>query len=44
MEKVGVMDQFGQVGKMDYLKNILGNGLTVEDIVCAVKKAIARKS
>ncbi len=42
MEKVGVMDQFGQVGKMDYLKNIYG--LTVEDIVCAVKKAIARKS
>ena len=42
MEKVGVMDRFGQVGTMDYLKKIYK--LTADDIVSAVKKVILRKN
>jgi transketolase len=41
MEKVGVMDVFGQVGNVDYLKKVYK--LTAEDIVTAVKKVINRK-
>lgn len=38
---VGVQDRFGEVGKMPYLRNVLG--LNVEDIVSAAKKAISLK-
>lgn len=38
---VGVMDRFGEVGKLDYLKEAMG--LTVSDIVTAAKKAISKK-
>ena len=41
MEKVGVMDLFGQVGKLDYLKQYYK--LTAQDIVSAVKKVVKRK-
>jgi transketolase len=41
MEMIGVHDLFGQVGTLDYLKKVYG--LTADDIVKAVKKAIARK-
>ena len=41
LEKVGVKDVFGEVGSMDYLKNLFK--LTSEEIVICSKKAIARK-
>ena len=41
MEKVGVKDVFGEVGSMDYLKNLFK--LTSEEIVGCSKRAIARK-
>lgn len=41
LEKVGVQDVFGEVGSMDYLKNLFK--LTAEEIVSCAKKAIARK-
>lgn len=42
LEKVGVQDQFGEVGPIDYLKKRYG--LTAEDIVTAAKRAIYRKA
>ncbi|KUO75253.1 MAG: transketolase [Clostridia bacterium BRH_c25] len=41
LERVGVQDVFGEVGPEDYLKEKFG--LTAENIVEKVKKAIARK-
>lgn len=41
VEKIGVKDRFGEVGKMPYLKEIMG--MTTEDIVSAVKRAIENK-
>lgn len=41
MEFIGVQDKFGQVGKMDYLKECYG--LRAADIVNSVKIAISRK-
>lgn len=41
MECVGVQDKFGEVGKMPYLSERFG--LRTEDIVEAVRRAIARK-
>ena len=38
---VGVQDRFGEVGKMPYLRGILG--LTVDNIVDTAKKAVALK-
>lgn len=38
---VGIPDRFGEVGKMPYLREVMG--LTVENIVEAAKKAIALK-
>lgn len=40
-EMVGVQDMFGQVGDVDFLKEVYG--LTSDDIVKAAKKAIKRK-
>jgi transketolase len=41
MERVGVKDQFGEVGSVDYLKKRFG--LTPEDIYSSVKKVLERK-
>lgn len=41
LERVGVIDRFGEVGSVDYLKKTLH--LTPEDIAQAAKKAILRK-
>ncbi len=41
MSFVGVKNQFGEVGKMDYLCKVFG--LTVEDIVLGAKSAISKK-
>lgn len=41
LERIGARDRFGEVGSMDYLKKVMG--MTAEDIVEAVRKAIARK-
>ena len=41
MELIGIQDRFGQVGTLDFLAEQYH--LTVEDIVEAAKKAIARK-
>lgn len=41
MERVGVKDRFGEVGSMDYLKNLFR--LTPEEIAGSAKRAIARK-
>ena len=41
VERVGVMDRFGQVGKMPYLSQAYG--LEAEDIAEAVRRAVARK-
>ena len=38
---VGVPDRFGEVGKMPYLRNVMG--MNAEDIVSAAKKAISLK-
>ncbi len=38
---VGVQDRFGEVGKLPYLREVMG--LTVENIVAAAKKAAALK-
>lgn len=38
---VGVQDRFGEVGKMPYLREVMG--LTVENIVASAKEAIALK-
>ncbi len=38
---VGVPDRFGEVGKLPYLRGVMG--LTVEDIVAAAKRAVALK-
>ncbi len=38
---VGVQDRFGEVGKMPYLRSVLG--MNVEDIAAAVKKAVLLK-
>lgn len=40
--KIGIPDRFGEVGKMPYLKEVMG--MTTEDIVNACKKAINNKS
>lgn len=42
VEKVGVQDRFGQVGDVDFLKDVYG--LTAQMIVTKAKKAIARKT
>ena len=39
--KIGVKDRFGEVGKMPYLKEVMG--MTTEDVVEATKKAISYK-
>lgn len=41
MEMVGVQDEFGEVGKLDYLSERFG--LRAENIMQAVKKAVTRK-
>lgn len=41
LERVGVQDRFGEVGDVNYLKKALH--LTTEDIVDAVRRAVARK-
>jgi len=41
MEMVGVQDEFGEVGPVDYLKERFG--LTKENIIDAVHKAMERK-
>lgn len=41
MEFIGIDDQFGEVGDLNFLKKRFH--LTAEDIVCKVKAAIARK-
>lgn len=41
LERIGARDRFGEVGSMDYLKKAMG--MTVEDIMEAVRKAVARK-
>ena len=38
---VGVQDRFGEVGKMPYLREVMG--LTVENIVATAKKAVSLK-
>ena len=38
---VGVPDRFGEVGKLPYLRDVMG--LTVENIVAAAKKAVSLK-
>jgi len=38
---VGVKDRFGEVGPIDYLKQVMG--LTAQDIAVAAKKSISRK-
>lgn len=42
LERVGVNDQFGEVGPVDYLKEKFG--LTAADIVDKARKAVARKA
>ena len=41
VEKIGVQDRFGEVGKMPYLKEVMG--MTTNDIVEAIKRAISNK-
>lgn len=41
LERVGVKDHFGQVGKAPYLMGVFG--ITAEDIAKAARKAVARK-
>ena len=41
MERIGIRDRFGEVGDMNYLREVFG--MTVEDIVSAAKRTIARK-
>ena len=41
VERVGVKERFGEVGPIDYLKQVMG--LTAQDISLAAKKAISRK-
>lgn len=42
LERVGVQDRFGQVGPVDYLKEIYG--LTPDDICNSVQKVLERKN
>lgn len=42
LERIGMQDRFGEVGKLPYLLETLG--LKAENIVAAAKKAIARKN
>ncbi|MBQ4443392.1 MAG: transketolase family protein [Clostridia bacterium] len=39
--RVGVPDRFGEVGKLPYLRKVMG--MTLEDIVAAAKKAVSLK-
>lgn len=39
--KVGIPDRFGEVGKMPYLKEVMG--MTNENIISAIKKALSYK-
>lgn len=41
VEKVGVNDRFGEVGKMPYLKEVMG--MTTEDVINAIKNAVLNK-
>ena len=41
LRRIGVPDRFGEVGSIDYLKEIFG--MTREDIVRAAKEVLARK-
>ena len=41
VEKIGVKDRFGEVGKMPYLKEVMG--MRKEDIIDAIKRAINNK-
>ncbi len=41
IEKIGVKDRFGEVGKMPYLKEIMG--MRKEDIIAATKRVINNK-
>ena len=41
LQRIGVPDRFGEVGSIDYLKEIFG--MTREDIVRAAKEILARK-
>lgn len=40
-KRIGIKDRFGEVGKMSYLKDILG--MNVEDIVNSIKEVIKNK-
>jgi transketolase len=42
LERVGVKDRFGEVGKQDYLMKTFG--ITAADIEASVKKAVSRKT
>lgn len=41
MERIGFRDRFGEVGKMEYLREAIG--LTAQDIAEAARRAVARK-
>ena len=41
VEKIGIPDRFGEVGKMPYLKEIMG--MTTNDIVEAIRRAVNNK-
>ena len=41
VEKIGIKDRFGEVGKMPYLKEVMG--MTTEDIISAIRRAISNK-
>lgn len=42
LERVGIRDHFGQVGKIPYLMEVFG--ITAKDIAVAARKAMARKA
>ena len=41
VEKIGIKDRFGEVGKMPYLKEVMG--MTTEDIISAIRRVISNK-
>ena len=41
IEKIGVNDRFGEVGKMPYLKEIMG--MTTNDVIEAIRRAVNNK-
>lgn len=41
VEKIGVKDRFGEVGKMPYLKEVMG--MTTNDVIEAIRRAVLNK-